>query len=119
MCKCSLTSDPERDLLHQKVTILGQEYKVDFVLRSEDKDLEDKDAYCDTFNKHIVVERMTDEYAKAKMAHALHHEVVHAFLFESGLDSQSWAVNEEIVDWIAWKVCDIMNSLISLRLPEV
>lgn len=29
------------------------------------------------------------------------HELVHAFLWESGLDVQSWANNEEIVDWIA------------------
>lgn len=29
------------------------------------------------------------------------HEVVHAFLFESGLGNDSWAANEEIVDWIA------------------
>ncbi len=30
------------------------------------------------------------------------HEIVHAFLAESGLDQNSdWARNEEIVDWIA------------------
>ena len=32
----------------------------------------------------------------------LRHEIVHAFLYESGLDvSSEWARNEEIVDWIA------------------
>lgn len=30
------------------------------------------------------------------------HEVIHAFLYESGLSFNSdWAVNEELVDWIA------------------
>ena len=29
------------------------------------------------------------------------HELIHAFLYESGLDSCSWAYNEEIVDWLA------------------
>jgi len=31
----------------------------------------------------------------------IRHELVHAFLFESGLDASSWGKNEEIVDWIA------------------
>ena len=31
----------------------------------------------------------------------IRHELVHAFLFESGLSVNSWADNEEIVDWIA------------------
>ena len=29
------------------------------------------------------------------------HELIHAFLYESGLDACSWANNEEMVDWIA------------------
>ena len=38
----------------------------------------------------------------------LKHEIVHAFLVESGLAFSShsivgaWAMNEEMVDWIAW-----------------
>lgn len=37
----------------------------------------------------------------------LRHEILHAFLFESGLDASSiatygaWAINEEMVDWFA------------------
>ncbi len=36
----------------------------------------------------------------------LRHEIIHAFLYESGLwnnsvDVQAWAQNEEITDWIA------------------
>ena len=37
------------------------------------------------------------EYKKA----VIRHELTHAFLFESGLDTCSWAQNEEMVDWIA------------------
>lgn len=43
-----------------------------------------------------VVERQT-----------LRHEIVHGFLFESGLDASSdipdhgWATHEEMVDWLA------------------
>lgn len=36
----------------------------------------------------------------------MRHEIVHAYLFESGLTEcsgavNSWAINEEMVDWIA------------------
>jgi hypothetical protein len=31
----------------------------------------------------------------------MRHELVHAFLFESGLHNDSWAANEAAVDWIA------------------
>ena len=32
----------------------------------------------------------------------LRHEIIHAFLFESGLaENSEWAQNEEMVDWIA------------------
>ena len=32
----------------------------------------------------------------------IRHEIIHAFVFESGLDTCSdWAKNEEMVDWIA------------------
>ena len=43
------------------------------------------------------------------------HEIVHAFLHESGLSSNSeWAMNEEIADWIALqlpKIISICNEL--------
>ena len=32
----------------------------------------------------------------------MRHELIHAFLFESGLaENSNWARNEEMVDWIA------------------
>lgn len=32
----------------------------------------------------------------------IRHEIVHAFLFESGLaENSDWAQNEEMVDWVA------------------
>ena len=43
-------------------------------------------------------EEEKDNYTKS----CLRHEIAHAFLHESGLSSNSeWAMNEEIVDWIA------------------
>ena len=47
-----------------------------------------------------------EESRKAQERLTLRHEVIHAFLNESGLTSSSngvdcWALNEEMVDWIA------------------
>ena len=43
------------------------------------------------------------------------HEIIHAFLYESGLSFNSdWAVNEELVDWIAiqfLKIAEVYEKL--------
>lgn len=74
----------------------------------EDHELEQCDGYCDHTTKEIVIaasyERPDsvgdlDEYRKR----VIRHELVHAFLFESGLGSESWGHDEEIVDWIAYQ----------------
>lgn len=56
---------------------------------------------------------------KGNMEHCkkqvLRHEIVHAFLYESGLDGSTWkthgwAVNEEMVDWIAIQFPKILKA---------
>lgn len=87
------------------VNILGTEY------RRSDPILGDCDGYIDTSVKLIVVKDMERD-AKSKKdlesykKQVLRHEIIHAFLFESGLDGSSgareaWATNEEMVDWFA------------------
>lgn len=40
------------------------------------------------------------------------HELIHAFLYESGLHEQCyWATNEEIVDWIAIQLPKIFRAI--------
>lgn len=73
--------------------------------------------YCDKIEKQIVIcnTKTHPSYqndaettcAKAEKA-TLRHEIIHAFLYESGLDSSSgqivnigWAENEEMIDWFA------------------
>ena len=93
-----------------KVSVLGTEYEVVFATEAEDKILADRDGYCDWTARKIVVQgdmsgsdlSEVDVYRKK----VLRHEIVHAFLFESGLAenskrSNAWAMNEEMVDWIA------------------
>ena len=92
------------------VDILGTPYTITEKSASEDKNLDNCDGYCDWTTKTIVVEREMigtlgdmDYYVKK----VKRHEIVHAFLFESGLSesshrSEAWARDEEIVDWIAY-----------------
>lgn len=50
---------------------------------------------------------MNDEEKEIYTKSTLRHEITHAFLNESGLSDNanqyrhSWAINEEMVDWIA------------------
>lgn len=90
-----------------KISILGTEYELLERSVKDDKKLTDADGYCDTSTKVCVVDDMSDpEYdSKGNLEEYKNqlkrHEIIHAFLFESGLDVNTWAGNEEIVDWIA------------------
>ncbi|MBA4699222.1 MAG: hypothetical protein H2212_07270 [Ruminococcus sp.] len=99
-----------------KVNILGTEYTV-FTDDANDPELKGKDraGYCfyDAREIHIADPDTDDDWKnepeKAKkncINRVLRHEIIHAFFMESGLaydtvDVEAWAVNEEMVDWIA------------------
>ena len=92
----------------KKVNVLGTEYTI--IESSVDKDakLDNQDGYCDTSIKVCVVDGMktTDNQAKANLPEykksVIRHELIHAFLYESGLDGSAyWAVSEEMIDWLA------------------
>ena len=92
-----------------KVNILGTEYTITECSEQEDKTLKDVDGYCDKTTKEIVISIPTPDcnlgdwqvYRKKVMR----HEIIHAFLFESGLhenfEHKSWGHEETMVDWIA------------------
>lgn len=88
------------------VEVLGVPYKIIESNREEDNSLEESDGYCDYSTKKIVIDTFRnkpgsmEDLAKYKKK-VIRHELIHAFLHESGLDANSWAGNEEIVDWIA------------------
>lgn len=90
------------------INVLGAEYTVAFVPEQEEKRLKDCDGFCDETTKEIVVlqyERgLPGSKGKLELQEQknIRHEIVHAFLFESGLAENSrWAQDEEMVDWIA------------------
>ena len=90
-----------------QVDVLGTVYTVTESNKVDDPALEQCDGYCDDTVKMCVIDAMncTDSIAKKNMQQykqkVLRHELIHAFLSESGLSENSWAGNEEIVDWIA------------------
>lgn len=96
--------------MKKTVDILGTEYTV-FFENSTNPALKNNDGYCDSSVKKIVVDdfsvlpddnKTKKENLAAQTAETLRHEIVHAFLNESGLSGCSdWATNEEMVDWIA------------------
>lgn len=100
------------------VNVLGTKYTIEVHKRSEDKLMQDIncDGYCSADNHKIVVADMTEKksfsYFDESEAHeyfkkTLRHEIIHAFLNESGLRESTsgleiaWAKNEEMVDWMA------------------
>lgn len=95
---------------NRTVNILGTEYKIKYVLAEE---LEGLCGTTDYYTKEICISKMNDseellhtDNIQGFIKAVLRHEIVHAFLYESGLDMQSgecesWANNETMIDWIA------------------
>lgn len=93
-----------------QVLILGSNWEIVERSAKNDPRLSDCDGYCDWTTKTIVAEREHEGATLANMdlyvCKVIRHEIVHAFLFESGLahascSTDAWAVNEEMVDWFA------------------
>lgn len=110
-----------------KVNILGSEWNVKFGNEKEYPNLTNVDGYTDSSTRKIVVDDMEASHGqigtkadlKSYQKQVVRHEIIHAFLLESGLDSNSnsadsWAMNEEMVDWFAIqspKIFKVFNEL--------
>lgn len=93
-----------------QVNILGTKYQIIRQTQDENPKLKTMCGYCDFSLKKIVVDTFEEEKQDVNaqdnidvlINKILRHEIIHAFLGESGLRSNSdWAENEEMVDWIA------------------
>lgn len=107
-----------------KIEVLGTEYTI--YLDVEPTEMpDDTNGLTDPTTKEIKVVKLTGgekdsvknlEFVRNRI---LRHEIIHAFLYESGLNHNSftdnaWATNEEIVDWIAIqfpKINSVFNRL--------
>lgn len=100
-----------------RISVLGVQYALEYRTKAQEPEFEaaDCDGYCDTSIKLCVARKYTAAERRepgtkkdldAYMRKCMRHEIVHAFLYESGLSINSvaadgWASNEEMVDWMA------------------
>lgn len=110
------------------VEILGSTWKI--VYRDEDQAFEDCKGYNTFPTKTIVIRKPYEpeepldysiEEQEIEIKNTLRHELLHAFLSESGLDSSSskskcWALNEEMIDWFAIQSPKIFSVYRELKL---
>ena len=105
-------------MMRKIVNILGTEYEI--IIDAPDEMLpEDADGAMDHSVKRIVVAKFESDRDSVKdldvyRKKALRHEIIHAFLFESGLWNNSgnvtaWGQSEEITDWFAIQSPKIMK----------
>ena len=111
--------------LSQDINVLGTVYTLKFVPNDNDYPLlSGANGYMDPTVREIVIRTdfsddediQNPEFIIKKN---IRHEVIHAFLYESGLDCNSnkvtsWATNEEMVDWFALqfpKIIEVLKSI--------
>lgn len=98
--------------LPDKANILGTEYKIIYDNEDNDPRMKKGDGYCEFYAKEIhidksVFEQNNDDPFQMKNLDiyglkVIRHEVIHAFILESGLwECCEWAQSEELTDWIA------------------
>ena len=114
---------------NRKINILGTEYRIEFRKEDEDTILKDCNGYCDVTVKLIVVLAQPNKECDYEdfsfiQKKTLRHEIVHAFLTESGLFNNTynvdagWAKNEEMVDWFVIQSPKIFKVYSELGLLE-
>lgn len=107
------------------VNILGTEYTIEKHSYKEDNELVGLGGYCRYLVPTIVIGDFktndsyrdeTEEFLDKLEKSTLRHEILHAFLNESGIgqnafasDTIPWSQNEEMIDWFALQSPKIMN----------
>ena len=99
------------------IGIMGSAWTLVSRKKEDDKRLEGIAGYTDPTLKLIVLrDEEPDIYSVGDMhkilQETIRHEIIHAFLYECGLWTDSiahdhWAMNEEMVDWFALKLPSI------------
>ena len=102
------------------VNVLGSEYGIYMnVTEADDDNMKTMDGYCDKTARRIAIAKLGDDCNLADstvyIKGVLRHEIIHAFLFESGLNGNSvWHVDgqehpEQMVEWLAMQFPKILN----------
>lgn len=112
---------------NRKVKILGATYTIKFLFN--DEYLINCDGYCDKTSRRIVVRIINNDNSdlgdkRIYQNKCLRHEIIHAFLFESGLSENAiFAAHgtdhpEQMVDWIAYQYPKIKKVFKKLGIEE-
>lgn len=103
------------------INVLGTNYTIKHIKHNSNEYMIENNlsGYCDYVNQTIYIDDINsdkefDKYSISEKAEfmktTVRHELIHAFLYESGLSScalkydYSWAKNEEMVDWFAMQI---------------
>ena len=106
------------------LNILGTEYELIVANERDYPYMKECDGYTDTSVKKLYVKDFTEcqkEESSLKDLNAYAHkvamhEIVHAFLYESGLSVNSdWATNEELIDWIAIQLPKLSKLMVDIK----
>ena len=109
----------------QVVNILGTEYEIHRQSSKENPKLEECNGICEQYSKKIVLNTLEEEKQDVMIVDnveelekkVLRHEIIHAYLGESGLrGSSEWAENEEMVDWFAIQFPKILKTFSELSI---
>lgn len=84
-------------LKNKIIKVKGVPYKIKFV-----DDLDDKEGFCETKDKIIVIKKSED---KKEFIDTVVHELYHAYFSECGLESYS--CDEILIYWLAKHFFDI------------
>lgn len=93
-----------------KINVLGTEYTLTVCSENEDLRLNGFDGITDETTKELLVESYEKDRGdpnckknlQVQINKVKRHEIIHAFLFESGLaENSAWAQNEEMIDFFA------------------
>lgn len=101
-----------------KIDVLGTEYTIEILPAADDEYLNECDGYCDKTTKRIVIKEKDDtcelgDFEVYKKT-CLRHEIIHAFLFESGLQQNfkhdQWGHDETMIDWCAMQFPKLLKA---------
>lgn len=109
-----ITSKLRKKFNRRGIDVLGSIYTIELIDLKDDEQLKEVAGYC-SFNGHKMIIRQDQDYFKGKTEEwitndiccTIRHEIIHAFIYESGLDqctfsyAGAWARNEEMIDWLA------------------
>ena len=114
----------------KEISILGIIYKLIFKSEEQEIRLKENWGFTDFHTKEIYIRNDIDKETENSCKNliefkkkVLRHEILHAFLYESGLGENSnntmaWAENEEMVDWFAIQIPKIYKIYKELKIED-